>query len=253
MRVLPFGLALCAVAVLGPAFVRPDALAVGPRSRFAVAQLKYEGGRWDPYPSALPSLVAALMGRTSVDANPDRVVVVPTNPNLSEYPLLYMAGDQAFLPFSDDAVRRLRLHFDGGGLLLMDDALGVENQGFHASAVSLVRRLYPDRSLQPITEDHAVYVTFHLLRRLDGGRRLVKPALYSVQEGNRAVILYSFNDLGGAWARDELGNFIYPCFPGGDYQREMAFRMGINILMYGLTLDYKKDLIHQPYILRRKT
>ena len=40
--------------------------------------------------------------------------------------------------------------------------------------------------------------------------------------------------------------------PGGEAQREMAFRLGINLAMYALCLDYKTDQVHVPFILRRR-
>ena len=34
--------------------------------------------------------------------------------------------------------------------------------------------------------------------------------------------------------------------PGGERQREMAFRTGVNIVMYALTGNYKADQVHVP-------
>ena len=39
--------------------------------------------------------------------------------------------------------------------------------------------------------------------------------------------------------------------PGGARQREMAYRFGINLVMYTLTGNYKADQVHIPAILRR--
>ena len=39
--------------------------------------------------------------------------------------------------------------------------------------------------------------------------------------------------------------------PGGDRQREMAYRAGINIVMYALTGNYKADQVHIPAMLER--
>ena len=69
---------------------------------------------------------------------------------------------------------------------------------------------------------------------------------------DRAVIAYSQNDLGGAWQRDDMGNFEFVCEPGGERQREMAFRLGVNLVMYALCLDYKSDQVHVPFIMRRR-
>ena len=40
--------------------------------------------------------------------------------------------------------------------------------------------------------------------------------------------------------------------PGGENQREMAFRLGINLVMYALCVNYKADQVHVPFILKRR-
>ena len=40
--------------------------------------------------------------------------------------------------------------------------------------------------------------------------------------------------------------------PGGDEQREEAFRFGVNLVMYALCLDYKTEQAHIDYILRTR-
>jgi hypothetical protein len=39
--------------------------------------------------------------------------------------------------------------------------------------------------------------------------------------------------------------------PGGDRQREMAVRFGINVVMYALSGNYKTDQVHVPALLQR--
>ena len=39
--------------------------------------------------------------------------------------------------------------------------------------------------------------------------------------------------------------------PGGEAQREMSYRFGINLVMYILTGNYKEDLVHVPDLLER--
>ena len=73
-----------------------------------------------------------------------------------------------------------------------------------------------------------------------------------MEHDGRLVIVYSQNDLAGAWARDNFGQWEHEVYPGGDGQREMAFRLGINLAMYALCLDYKTDQVHVPFILRRR-
>ena len=38
---------------------------------------------------------------------------------------------------------------------------------------------------------------------------------------------------------------------GGETQREMAYRFGVNLVMYALTGNYKADTVHAPALLKR--
>jgi hypothetical protein len=44
---------------------------------------------------------------------------------------------------------------------------------------------------------------------------------------------------------------LYPTVPGGEAQREMAYRVGVNIVLYALTGNYKADQVHVPALLER--
>ena len=65
-----------------------------------------------------------------------------------------------------------------------------------------------------------------------------------------AVIVGS-NDYAAAWARDREGRALYAVVPGGERQREMAERFGVNLVMYALTGNYKADQVHVPALLER--
>ena len=59
------------------------------------------------------------------------------------------------------------------------------------------------------------------------------------------------NDWAGAWAADFAGTPLLPVVPGGERQRELAYRFGINWVMYALTGNYKTDQVHVPAIIER--
>ena len=48
-----------------------------------------------------------------------------------------------------------------------------------------------------------------------------------------------------------LGRPLNAVVPGGPRQREMAYRFGVNLVMYALTGNYKADQVHIPFILER--
>jgi hypothetical protein len=44
---------------------------------------------------------------------------------------------------------------------------------------------------------------------------------------------------------------MYPVVPGGEVQREYAYRFGVNLVMYILSGNYKGDQVHLPAIMQR--
>jgi len=221
------------------------------RHDFTPAQVAYRGGQPAPYPSALRSMMKTLIIRTSVDADIERKDLQITSPELYRYPFLYMAGRSAFDPFTDQEIERLGSFLKAGGTLLLDDASGIDSSPFDTSVRREVRRLFPDAALDRLLEDHTVFRSFYLLDRI-GGRVLVKDAVFGVNVGDRTPVLYCQNDLGGAWATDLYDRPIQGCEPGGENQREMAYRLGVNIIMFTLCLTYKKDRIHVETIMQRR-
>jgi hypothetical protein len=210
------------------------------------------GGRWNPRPTALRRLGWELARRTSIETTPDAVPLRLDAPGLHRHPWLYLAGDGPMPPLTDAERAALRRHLQYGGFLLVDAADGSEGGGFDAAARAELGRVLPAAPLKPVPQQHVLYKAFYLLDH-QGGRTLVKPWLEAQVLDGRLAVVYSQNDLGGAWARSELGDWEYPCTPGGEPQREQAFRLGVNLAMYALCTDYKDDAVHLPFILKRRS
>jgi hypothetical protein len=223
----------------------------GDTSRLTLGQVEH-GGRWNPRPAALRRLSWELMQRTSVEAGNDAVPVRLSRAGLHRFPMLYLAGDGALPPFPEAELAALRRHLQYGGFLLVDSADGSDGSGFDASVRRELARLLPASPLTRVAREHVLYKSFYLLDH-QGGRLLVKPWLEGQLIGGRLAVLYSQNDLGGAWARGPLGEWEYDCSPGGEPQRETAFRLGVNIAMYALCTDYKDDAVHLPFIMKRRS
>ena len=148
-------------------------------------------------------------------------------------------------PLSDAERAALRRHLQYGGFLLVDAADGSDGGGFDASVRAELARVLPASPLRPIPQQHVLYKSFYLVDH-QGGRVLTKAWLEGQLLDGRLAVVYSQNDLAGAWARSELGEWDYPCTPGGEAQREQAFRLGVNMAMYALCTDYKDDAVHLP-------
>jgi hypothetical protein len=218
--------------------------------KFTFSQLIYRGGNWNPHRNASKELMYELMRRTSVEASVEKVNVKLTDEALFNSPFLYMTGNQEFEPFTDQEIEMLRRFLSFGGFLFIDDNLGHKNYGFDKSVRRELARILPDSPLTILPSDHTVFRSFYLLKAV-GGRNLVNPYLEGIYVDDLTPVIYCQNDLGGAWERDDLGNWVYDCKPGGEHQRALAFRLGINVVLYALTTDYKKDQIHLPAILKR--
>jgi len=218
---------------------------------FFFTQLKYRGGEWDPNPLFVEAIVEELELRTSIDAEKKRHVMALSDPDLFFCPFLYMAGRYAFEPFTRQEREILRRFLTYGGFLFAEDTVGAQGFGFDQAFRREMKQALPNYELKILPPDHSVYQSFYLTGSI-GGRQKVNPYLEGITIDNWTPVIYSQNDLTGAWSRDRYGKWVHECVPGGDLQRKAAIKMGINIIVYSLTSDYKKDVVHHPFIKRRQ-
>lgn len=218
---------------------------------FFFAQLRYRGGEWDPNPHFVEPMIEELELRTSIDGERERRITTLSDPDLFFYPLLYLAGKYEFDPFSSEEREILRRFLTYGGFLFAEDTMGAKGFGFDRAFRTEMKQILPNHELKRLPPDHSVYRSFYLIESI-GGRQKVNPYLEGVTIDNWTPVIYSQNDLSGAWSRDRYGRWMHPCMPGGEAQRSSAFKAGINIIVYSLSSDYKKDLVHHPFIKRRQ-
>jgi hypothetical protein len=224
--------------------------AIGEATAFEFRGLAVRGLGAEPRSTARKRISWAVRTRTSVETNLDPQRVSLMEPTLFEQPFLYLAGRGAFPPPSDAEIERLSRFLRFGGFLLVDDA-SPDESGFDASVRAMLARTLPTDRLAPIDPGHVLYRSFYLIDR-PVGRVRGPGALEGIELRGRLAVVYSRHDLGGAWARDNLGTYDHPVVPGGDAQRETAYRLGVNIVAYVLCLDYKDDQVHAPFIMRRR-
>jgi hypothetical protein len=219
----------------------------------------------------LNGLVRVLGFRTSVESaavNPINI----DNDEISFFPILYwpvLANAQAL---REATLAKIDAYMKEGGLIIFDtrdygqglpSGFNVNRGGDTGTALQrLLGRLDIPR-LEAVPENHVLTRAFYLLRsfpgRWDGGQLWVEAdAGDSENQGRKArrsdgvtSIMVTSNDFASAWALDERNRPLYPVVPGGESQREMAFRAGINIVMHALTGNYKADQVHVPALLDR--
>jgi hypothetical protein len=161
---------------------------------------------------------------------------------------------------SEKAAARVNAYMRNGGVILFDtrDRYQIVSPGARGGP-GLQRLIEISRDLEipplaPVAPDHVLTRTFYLLQEFPG-RYAGGTVWLEDGAGNPGTevspVLIGSHDWAGAWARDGVGRFRFPVVPGGEIQREMAFRFGVNLVMYALTGNYKADQVHVPSILER--
>lgn len=207
----------------------------------------------------LVGLGRVLEQRSSIETGAP-VPVRPAHDELALFPLLYWPVPPEHPPLDDATLDRIDEYLRHGGLVLFDtgDAArllpGQNVRGPGERRLGELLRELDLPPLEPVPEDHVLTRSFYLMQDLPGrfaGRPVwVDRQPESVNDGVSSVVIGA-HDWAGAWAEDEYGRTLYPVVPGGERQREMARRFGVNLVMYALTGNYKTDQVHIPALLER--
>jgi hypothetical protein len=169
-------------------------------------------------------------------------VVLPVRPlddDLFDYPFLYAVEVGSW--YLDDAeAARLRDYLLRGGFLMVDDFHGsVQWESFMES----LRRVFPDREVVEIPDDHEV---FHVVWDLD--HKVQIPGIYALMTGRtyerdgvephwrgvfddqgRLMVAINFNmDLGDAWEHADTPDYPQPL-------TALAYRFGISYAIYAMS------------------
>lgn len=223
--------------------------AFGEEGRLRVALLQYPGDSWHPHPHALSALLSEVDMTTSIRTAKEEETVSLRSGDLSSLPLLFVCGNRAFSPWSDNARKRLRRYINAGGMLVFDSGEQEPDGGFRQSVVRELAEILPDKTLNRTPSSHVLYKSFYLCKGNEG-RRAVQEHTDSIIDEGRLQVLYIYNDLLGAL--DQRKSMDRYGAGQRDRTRERAYRLGVNLVMYALTLDYKEDQVHVPFILRRR-
>ena len=169
---------------------------------------------------------------------------------------------------SEAAIRRLDAYMKSGGTVIFDtrDAFNARPDGAVSAEGRYLRNMLATLDipeLEQVPLDHVLTKTFYILDDFPGryatGQTWVEALPPSEDEVGRPArsgdgvspIIITSNDLAGAWAVGQRGEALNPIVGGDPRQREMAYRSGINIVMYALTGNYKADQVHVPALLER--
>lgn len=208
--------------------------------------------------------------RTSIEPA-DPIAVDLEVDELSFYPMIYWPITATQPLPTPAAYERLNRYLQKGGLILFDTR-DADEQRFKKVTENTrrLRTLARQLSVPPLEEiplDHILNRSFYLLQQAPG--RYVGPPVWveaapadavqaegmpfrNLNDGVTPVVIGA-NDWASAWAMAPNGNRLYTVGRGrgGERQREMAFRFGVNLMMHVLTGNYKSDQVHVPELLKR--
>ncbi len=223
--------------------------------------------------AGLSGLTLFLAQRTALEAG-EPIGLDIAHDELAFYPLIYWPIVPGAARPSEEALKRIDTYMKDGGTVLFDtrDAVvappgpGGETRSPGMLELRKILSSLDIPELEPVPRDHVLTKTFYLLRdfpgRFDTGQLWVE-ALPAESEDEEAEgrparggdgvssIIITSNDLAGAWATRSDGQPMLPMVEGEPRQRELAFRAGVNIVMYTLTGNYKADQVHVPALLER--
>jgi hypothetical protein len=206
------------------------------------------GGSWaTDYPDSDLNFSYRLQQLTSMEVNPEPVVLELTDPELFDYPFIYIVEPGRGMVFSEAEVEALRRYLLNGGFLMVDDFWGqAEWFNFYRE----IKRVFPDREPVDLTIDHPIFRTvFHLkekpqipsvnfaLSYRGQGITWERPdarepnfrALYD-DKGRMMAIICHNTDLGDGWEEEGTDEWYFR-----EFSEKKAYPMGINIVVYMMT------------------
>ncbi len=216
--------------------------------------------------AGLAGLSKVLNQRTAVEPG-EPMGVDPARDELVFFPLIYWPVLPDAEPLPDRVLAKVDAYMKQGGLIVFDtknDGSSAGNLAPAGGATPLAQLLgkLDLPPLQRLPEGHVLTKSFYLLQsfpgRWDNGEPWVEASSGTGDSSRRGVkadgvsaIIVTSNDLAAAWAIDDAGGPMFAAVPGGEEQRELSYRTGVNIVMYALTGNYKSDQVHIPAILER--
>ncbi len=210
-----------------------------------------------------------LTQKTAVEPGEPVAVSIETD-EIAFFPVIYWPVLPNARPLSPTVLAKIDAYMKQGGIIIFDTKdhgqgmpTGYNLRGDGTTPLQRMLGGLDMPRLEPVPEHHVLTKSFYLLRsfpgRHEGGYLWVEAEVpRDADQGRQArrvdgvsSILITSNDLAAAWAVDDTGRYLYPVVPGGEAQRIMALRVGVNIIIYVLTGNYKADLVHVPHLLER--
>ncbi|MFK7738473.1 MAG: DUF4159 domain-containing protein [Pirellulaceae bacterium] len=204
------------------------------------------GGRWrTDYPDSDLNFSLRLQQLTSLNVNPEPLVLELTDERLFDYPFLYMI-EPGSLMFSEDEVTELRRYCENGGFMMVDDFWGDEE---YANFYQQIKRVFPNREPAEVPLEHDIFQCVYPLSekpqvpsihafyggsRYEGryGSSTATPYYKAIYDdaGRIMVFICHNTDLGDGWEREGENKEYF-----AEYAVKKSYPLGINIVTYAMT------------------
>ena len=217
------------------------------RSGFVYARLRYHPVDWwrqgtsevpwhHDYPDGDTMFPTSLDRLTSIHTTPESFQIVDIDSKeLFKYPFVYLS-EPGFLDLLPGDVKNLREYLDRGGFILVDDFRGNPSDNSQMENFVLqLKKVYPDRELEPVPASHPIFHTFFDLDPSTMKPPYLMPNSGDVQflglsddDGRIQIIVDFNNDTSEYWQALD----VQQCSIN---EAGLAVELGINYAIYALT------------------
>jgi hypothetical protein len=209
----------------------------------------------DTTKAGLFGLSYELGTRTSVEPDMPHGVDLARD-SLELYPMIYYAVPRDARPLPPAAVAKVNAYLRAGGAFVVDTRDATPGRDVSQDLQRLLTGIDAP-AMQPAPANHVLTKSYYLIRtfpgRLNGRLWIESGAMDRDSRRGDGVsgLFIGGSDWAGAWAIDQTSGKPLLTMDGGPQAREMAYRFGINLVMYILTGNYKEDQVHIPDLLER--
>jgi Domain of unknown function (DUF4159) len=213
-------------------------------------------GWWVDYPDADLNFSYRLQQLTSIRTDPDGRVLKLTDPELFDYPLIYMEH-AGYMHLNEQEVAALRKYLSCGGAIFVNDFWGTQEwEGFAGQ----IARVLPNHSWVDLNTDHPIFNCVFDLRgpmcrlrvptmqfwnedfdpndphspphrvfRGEGSEDMHVRAMLD-DAGRIMILAIHDSDVSDGWEREEENAFYF-----NHFSEKIAYPLGINIIFYLMT------------------
>jgi hypothetical protein len=222
---------------------------------FTFARLRYRStyerqslAWYTDYPDADLNLSFRLQQLTTLKVNPEPKLIEISDPNLADYPFLFMSG-VGNIVVDDEEAAVLRRYLTNGGFVLVDDFWGEEQwDNFYAA----VKQIFPEREPVDLPRSHPIFHCVYdipddrplqtpnvgfAVRNRDTGITWERPDAREVHyrgvfddKGRMMMMICHNTDTGDGWEEEGTDPWFFQAFA-----EPKCYPLAFNIVFYAMT------------------